>query len=58
MTTLIDYIKEVANQKTGQDDDEYNAMDHSGGNFDDAYGNGVDDGYIMLARHLVKKFNL
>jgi hypothetical protein len=36
------------------DDPRFNAMDWSGGNFEDAYQMGVDDGQILLARDLKK----
>lgn len=38
------------------DDEEENVIDHFGGNFDDAYNGGLEDGEVMLARHLLEKY--
>ena len=53
MDELIAKLKELAIQTAASDDEDFNANDHSGGNFDDAYDMGCEDGEIMLARKLL-----
>jgi hypothetical protein len=56
----IEMIKELSQKQTGPQEwladgeDYYDADGASGGNFDDAYENGVRDGRIELAQELVK----
>jgi len=52
MEKLIALINAKAAEKARGDNDEFNAMDWSGGNFDDAYSIGTDDGEIFFARQL------
>lgn len=54
----IAYLKDKASDKTNAEaycelNEFYNADDASGGNFDDAYQFGCDDGEIMLARNIL-----
>jgi hypothetical protein len=39
-----------------EEDCEFNPMDQSGGNYDDAYNGGFDDGATDLARELLYEF--
>ncbi len=39
-----------------QDDTDFNPQDYAGGNYDDAYVLGQEDGAIMFAQELVNKF--
>jgi hypothetical protein len=53
---LYEVILSYSKQETcpEQSDDEFfNAMDWSGGNFDDAYSDGVVDGHIELSRRII-----
>ena len=51
------YLEELATQSTLQDDiDNFNPYESCGGNCDDCYYLGVEDGEIHLARHLLEKF--
>ncbi len=50
------YIRKIAENEALFEDVEFNPCDFSGGNFDDAYSIGVDDGEIVFARELIKKF--
>lgn len=52
--TLIATIRDTANLPAFSDDMEFNAYDCSGGNYDDAYAYGVEDGKILFARKLLK----
>lgn len=47
-------IKAVASTKVLSDEEDFNPMDASGGNFDDAYWMGVDDGTTIYAQNLLK----
>lgn len=38
------------------EDDWFNPMDYSGGNFDDCYSMGIDQGYKLQAEHILGKF--
>jgi len=42
--------------KTDDEDEDFNPCDWSGGNFDDAYNMGVDDGEIHFAREILAEF--
>jgi len=46
-------IKEMAEKKARLDNDDFNINDWSGGNIDDAYSMGCDDGEILFARELL-----
>jgi len=58
---LIEKINSKADDETCTDDNEdFNAMDASGGNFDDAYDLGCEDGEVWFARELqyiIEKYN-
>jgi hypothetical protein len=46
----INKIKAIAEKQTADSREDFNPMDDSGGNFDDAYYMGTEDGEIYMAR--------
>lgn len=57
---LYQRLVELSNSQTcpeKSDDEYFNAYEWSGGNFDDAYADGVSDGYIELAREITEESN-
>lgn len=48
---MIDWLKRIASKPTSYDIG-------SGGNYDDAYYNGSEDGYIELAREILTKLKI
>ncbi len=52
MEELIKKINFWAKKKARSDNENFDPIDHSGGNFNDAFDMGVDDGMIFLAREL------
>jgi len=53
---LKDFLEKKADRELWTDDDNFNPMDFSGGNFDDAYYAGVSDGAASLAKTILKKY--
>ena len=54
LAKLIALIEKTAEYDTHTDDNEdFNPMDNSGGNFDDCYQMGCEDGEINFARELI-----
>ena len=51
---LIDKIKQTANKTARCENPEFSAYDFSGGNYDDAYSMGCDDGEILFAQSLLE----
>jgi hypothetical protein len=51
---IIELLTELAKTQANIDNEDYNTYDYSGGNYDDAYYQGVEDGEILLARKLLK----
>mgnify|MGYP006284910695 CR=1 FL=1 len=49
---ILALIEKTAESDAFSDDEDFNVQDHAGGNFDDAYALGVDDGYTLFAREL------
>jgi hypothetical protein len=49
-------LEKLAARKCWCDDDEFMVDDYAGGNMDDAYSGGADDGGALLARSLLKRF--
>lgn len=49
---LVDRILENAKREISRDVDGFNAYDYSGGNFDDAWEGGFNDGEISLSQEL------
>lgn len=56
MESLESFLKRMANSECMIDSDDFNIQDHCGGNYDDAYSTGQDDGYALLAREILKRF--
>ena len=54
MKQLIELLEELAKKKTWYDREDYDPQDFSGGNFDDAYSRGCDDGYANALYHGVQ----
>jgi len=52
---LREKLTAIAYESAGFDREDWNAYDAFGGNMDDAYDGGVNDGRIELARELVSK---
>jgi hypothetical protein len=55
--TIADLIVS-AKRKAWYDDDEFNANDYSGGNFDDAYYGGTEDGGTQMARDILDELGI
>lgn len=53
MSKLLEKIQKIAEMTCQSDEEDFNAYDYSGGNFDDAFWNGVDDGKVKLAREIL-----
>lgn len=49
-------LQEVAHKKCGSDNTDFDIYGSCGGNYDDAYDLGSNDGKILLARRLLEKF--
>lgn len=52
LQAVIDKILATSEKDMKSDDPEFNAYDYSGGNFDDAFQSGMDDGEILFAGEL------
>ena len=53
---LIAYLRKIGDQEVWSDDPKWQgANDYAGGNIDDAYYGGYDDGRIVLAREILTK---
>jgi len=50
---MIGKLKKLAAEGCCSEDEDFNAYDYSGGNFDDAYYAGTSDGEISLAREII-----
>lgn len=55
---FISRLKELAEQKTLQERDVLSVYDVSGGNVDDAYEAGVEDGETFLAREVLEDLGI
>jgi hypothetical protein len=57
---LINRLKELSNRETWEDqfDDITTIDDFAGGNIDDAYNGGVDDGMTNLAREILEELGM
>jgi len=53
---LKEKLTEIAQQECCCDDEEFMPDDYAGGNIDDSYYNGVNDGEVIFARKLLKEF--
>jgi hypothetical protein len=50
---LVAELKSIADKKAWCDDEDFMVNDYAGGNIDDAYSGGYDDGEIIMARHIL-----
>lgn len=50
---MIEKLKKLAATDCSFDNEDFNAYDYSGGNYDDAYYMGSTDGEISLAREIL-----
>lgn len=53
---IKEFLQQLSKSNAWFDDDEFMPHEFSGGNFDDAYYGGVNDGKIELARELIERF--
>lgn len=53
MVDLKELLEDIAKCETWTDDEDFNPYDFSGGNYDDAYWSGRNDGRIAVARELL-----
>ena len=51
---LREKLIEVAKRKATSEKDDFSVFDYSGGNFDDAYWMGAQDGETILAREILE----
>lgn len=56
MQDVKNYLEDLAIKKTWIDSEDFNPMEMSGGNFDDAYSSGLNDGETLLARKLLETY--
>jgi hypothetical protein len=49
-------LEKIAKRKAWSDDEEFMVDDYAGGNIDDAYYGGTNDGEVLLSRALLKLF--
>uniref|UniRef100_A0A6M3J1D4 Uncharacterized protein n=1 Tax=viral metagenome TaxID=1070528 RepID=A0A6M3J1D4_9ZZZZ len=57
MDNLMTYLKRIVEEGDDPTNDPYfNAMDESGGNFDDAFSMGVEAGRVKLANEILKQY--
>jgi hypothetical protein len=55
---IIDWLKTYAQKKALYDNEMFMVDDYAGGNIDDAYSMGCDDGEIGLARDILYKLGI
>ena len=55
---LIDSLINIAKKPAWSDNPDFTIYDYSGGNYDDAYYGGYDDGEISLAREILTKLDI
>ena len=53
---LKELLENIAKRETWLDDEDFNPYDFSGGNYDDAYFSGREDGRTELARELLNLY--
>jgi hypothetical protein len=51
---VIEKYKKIASQETWTEDEDFDPCSSSGGNYDDAYYAGSDDGHTQAARALLQ----
>lgn len=57
MEELIKELKKLAERECWGDEEDFNPDDFSGGNYDDAYQGGYDDGQSKLASRILDILN-
>lgn len=50
----IEKLKKLAQRATSITEEDFNAYDSSGGNYDDAWAYGMDDGETLLAQKILE----
>lgn len=53
MDKIEKLLMKLCDRECWCDDPRFNSFDYSGGNYDDAYAGGFDDGQTKLARELI-----
>jgi hypothetical protein len=53
---LKKFLLQTAIRKCWNDDPEFNAFENSGGNYDDAYYGGFDDGEARFAQQILQEY--
>lgn len=51
---MLEKLEKLASRDCWNSDPEFNPCDFSGGNYDDAYSGGYDDGMADLAKEVLK----
>jgi len=51
---IVEKLKGIADKKAWSDDEDFMPDDYAGGNIDDAYYGGENDGRISLAREILE----
>lgn len=54
---IRELVEKSADRRCWSDEPEFNPDDFSGGNFDDAYAGGVEDGKAEMARSIIEIIN-
>jgi hypothetical protein len=54
MEDLIEKLKKLAERECWRDEEDFNPYEYSGGNFDDAYYGGFEDGEACLAKMVLE----
>jgi hypothetical protein len=54
LAKVIEKLDSIAKKSPHCDKDDFNAYDYSGGNYDDAYALGCDDGERLLAAEILE----
>ena len=50
---MMERLTKLAAKKCSSDKEDFNAYEYSGGNFDDAWSNGRDEGEVWLAQEIL-----
>ncbi len=56
MPNLIEFLQILSKQRAWSDNPSFSAFDHSGGDYDEAYNGGYNDGETILARYIIDKY--
>lgn len=57
MENLKEYLLKISEQKARCDNEDFEVNSWAGGNIDDAYNMGIEDGEILFARALLDMIN-